>query len=52
MNKLARYVEAIRDGLTPNVPATFRPEVFAALTTAQLDAYLSRLRAAHRPTQP
>jgi hypothetical protein len=42
--RLRTYVDWIRAGLTPNVPATFRPEVFEALTTKELDAYLARLR--------
>lgn len=42
--RLGFYLDAIRAGLTPNVPATMRPEVFKALTVTELDAYLARLR--------
>lgn len=45
MNERLRfYVDAIRAGLTPNAPAALRPNLFAALSAAELDAYLARLR--------
>lgn len=42
--RISRYVDLVREGLTPNVPASLRAEVFDQLGVRELDAYLARLR--------